>query len=432
VLRQVVIGPASPLPAALQAAAEATRRGASLLLADEAGIDAETDRVLRSRRTIRLADGLSPIAVEQIRRSAGADATVTAVPPVGPIDHAWLVDPAHPSAVMAVRAARPATGDRSVVGLVTDVADAEQLVARTPPRRVTVVGPSPSTDLVRAWSVDGPVAPSVRVEVDGSPPVVSLRSPGVAQAHAVHVEVDGREWPGTTAVAEGAVTWTPGPRPALVSELDVARLALLRVTAVVAVDGAQRHVTAEAAVTINPLAGQSAEGFAVAGGTSDVVGTGPLRTFTIEVEPSTELDLDAVTAEATAILLDPGRGWTARGDRSMQRIADPAAADIRVVVARPATVDAFCGRVGLNTAGRLSCWDGRRAMLNLTRWQTGVAPFHTDLTTYRQYLVNHEVGHGLGFRHVGCPASGAPAPVMMQQSKSLGSCTANGWPFPNG
>ena len=114
----------------------------------------------------------------------------------------------------------------------------------------------------------------------------------------------------------------------------------------------------------------------------------------------------------------------------MQRVADPAAADIRVVVATPGTVDRFCGRVGLDTGGRLSCWDGRRAMLNLNRWNTGVSPFHTDLEVYRRYLVSHEVGHGLGYGHVSCPGSGALAPVMMQQSKGLGGCQPNGWPYP--
>ena len=68
-------------------------------------------------------------------------------------------------------------------------------------------------------------------------------------------------------------------------------------------------------------------------------------------------------------------------------------------------------------------------MLNVRRWDHGAADF-SDLGTYRTYLVNHEVGHGLGRGHVGCPASGAPAPVMMQQTKSTGACVPNGWPYP--
>jgi predicted Zn-dependent protease len=45
-------------------------------------------------------------------------------------------------------------------------------------------------------------------------------------------------------------------------------------------------------------------------------------------------------------------------------------------------------------------------------------------------MVNHEVGHYLGLGHVGCPKKGAKAPVMMQQSISLGGCVPEAWPYP--
>jgi hypothetical protein len=99
------------------------------------------------------------------------------------------------------------------------------------------------------------------------------------------------------------------------------------------------------------------------------------------------------------------------------------------VVATPETVDALCARAGLRTAGIYSCWNGRFAALNARRWEVGADGF-PDIATYRTYLVNHEVGHGLGYGHLGCPATGEPAPVMMQQSKGLADCVANGWPYP--
>ena len=55
-------------------------------------------------------------------------------------------------------------------------------------------------------------------------------------------------------------------------------------------------------------------------------------------------------------------------------------------------------------------------MINLARWTRGAIVYLGDLSAYRVYVVNHEVGHALGEKHRPCPAPGAPAPVMMQQT----------------
>jgi len=69
-------------------------------------------------------------------------------------------------------------------------------------------------------------------------------------------------------------------------------------------------------------------------------------------------------------------------------------------------------------------------MINLDRWNGGAAGFAGPLADYRRYVVNHEVGHALGYEHRGCPATGALAPVMMQQTKGTGACMPNPWPYP--
>jgi len=169
----------------------------------------------------------------------------------------------------------------------------------------------------------------------------------------------------------------------------------------------------------------SAEGFHVApGGTAG--GTGPRWRYTVEVEPATGLDLAEVARQVTRSLHDP-RSWTR--NRTLEQVDDPTAARIRLVVATPDTVDRLCAQVGLRTVGIFSCWNGQFAALNAWRWEEGAAGF-SDLDAYRTYLVNHEFGHGLGYGHVGCPSRGAPAPVMMQQSKGLAGCQPNGWPYP--
>lgn len=181
----------------------------------------------------------------------------------------------------------------------------------------------------------------------------------------------------------------------------------------------------------SPATSTAPEGFVVAVGMGPVVGDdGRLFTYTVEVDPDLDVDLRAFVATVRAALEDPDRGWTARGTYRLQWIGDPVQADIRIVLATPDVVDALCARNGLQTNGIFSCWDGRRAMLNHWRWEHGARAFGDDLQTYRTYLVNHEVGHGLGLGHVGCRRARSPAPVMMQQTRTVERCEPNGWPYP--
>jgi len=170
---------------------------------------------------------------------------------------------------------------------------------------------------------------------------------------------------------------------------------------------------------------RSPEGFLIAPG-GDVTGSGPRWRYTVEVEPATGLDVGTVAGEVAKALTDP-RSWART--RTLEQVDDPGSARIRLLVATPDTVDRLCAQVGLRTNGIFSCWNGRFAAMNSWRWEVGATGFD-DLATYRTYLINHEFGHGLGYGHVGCPTPGAPAPVMMQQSKGLDGCLPNGWPYP--
>lgn len=175
----------------------------------------------------------------------------------------------------------------------------------------------------------------------------------------------------------------------------------------------------------------SREGFHVAAGSGPVVGTyGEVRTYTVEVQPTTGVSLATILPFVRETLEDPDRGWTSHGEVRLQWVAHVEEADLRVVIAEPDTVDRHCAEVDLETYGIFSCWDGERTMLNAWRWEHGARDFGDDLSTYRTYLVNHEVGHALGRTHEECPSEGAVAPVMMQQTVTTGMCDPNGWPWP--
>jgi len=155
-------------------------------------------------------------------------------------------------------------------------------------------------------------------------------------------------------------------------------------------------------------------------------GTAPVRSVRVEVERGLAVDGPAFAAVVMAALNDP-RGWGARGEVSFARTDGPA--DVRVVLASPSTVDALCAP--LPTRGEVSCGRNGHAALNARRWVQATPEF-ADRTLYRQYLVNHEVGHLLGHPHEPCPGGGQVAPIMQQQSLRVAPCTANAWPFPQG
>lgn len=103
--------------------------------------------------------------------------------------------------------------------------------------------------------------------------------------------------------------------------------------------------------------------------------------------------------------------------------------DFTVLLANPGSVDRLCRP--LRTRGWLSCAIYRGAVINAKRWQEGAQTWGDDVDGYHHYLINHEVGHVLGLRHLKCPEAGAPAPIMLQQTIFLKGCTANGVATPH-
>ncbi|MGW6935689.1 DUF3152 domain-containing protein [Lentzea sp. NPDC054927] len=186
--------------------------------------------------------------------------------------------------------------------------------------------------------------------------------------------------------------------------------------------------------------------FHVVQGAGEVVGTGPLRTYAVEVEDGVTVDEQAFSAFVDATLTDP-RGWTAGGARSVRRVSG--AASVRIRLASQQTARNVCG---YEIPVDVSCRDGNFVVLNAARWFRGAVAFLPDLTSYRQYMVNHEVGHAFGQNHRPCEVAGGPAPVMMQQTFSVSNdeivritngvpqgafiprdgkvCRPNGWPNP--
>lgn len=149
----------------------------------------------------------------------------------------------------------------------------------------------------------------------------------------------------------------------------------------------------------------------------------PLR-FMVEVEGGLDVDRRAFATRVERVLFDK-RGWRA-GGVSLKRV-DSGRAAFRVALASRGLTDRLCAP--LATAGLYSCYQGGRAVLNSWRWKNGADAYGRRIHRYRIYMINHEVGHALGHGHTVCPAPGRRAPVMMQQTISIGACRPNPWPL---
>ncbi len=146
--------------------------------------------------------------------------------------------------------------------------------------------------------------------------------------------------------------------------------------------------------------------------------------ISLKVESTVKINIDCISNMILKILNDP-RGWSTISNKKFQ-FTSFERSDFEIIFATPNTVDELCAPLATN--GIYSCRRENKVVLNYFRWLAGAKDFGTDLATYRLYLVNHEVGHMLGWGHTTCPAEGALAPLMMQQSKSTNGCRPYGWP----
>ena len=161
---------------------------------------------------------------------------------------------------------------------------------------------------------------------------------------------------------------------------------------------------------------------------------GPLRRFKVAVEQGSREDVAAFAATVAATLGD-ARSWSGTGQVRLQMVGGSDKADFTVYLATRDTAGRMCLRGGTNirVGGRpyTSCRTTGKAIINLDRWRLSAVPYRAarvPLGTYRQYVINHEVGHELGHHHQGCPKAGGPAPIMVQQTLTLRGCVPYAWP----
>lgn len=124
---------------------------------------------------------------------------------------------------------------------------------------------------------------------------------------------------------------------------------------------------------------------------------------------------DAAFARTVEGILSDPRSWIGTKQVALQRVEPNQNPDFIVSLTSTKTTHTLCGK---EIPFETSCWNpaSKRVIINVARWVRGAMVYGPDLSGYRTYVINHEVGHALGSGHAACPENGAPAPVMMQQT----------------
>ncbi|WIM97058.1 DUF3152 domain-containing protein [Actinoplanes oblitus] len=166
-----------------------------------------------------------------------------------------------------------------------------------------------------------------------------------------------------------------------------------------------------------------------------IMGTkGPVRRFRVAVEKESGEDPEAFAAQVVSTLGDP-RSWIGNGTLRLLMVGAGDRADFTVYLATRDTAGRMCQQGGTNIriggVPYTSCRATGQAIINLDRYRKSSKPYlnaKVPLAVYRNYVINHEVGHEFGHHHEGCPRSGGPAPVMVQQTLTTRGCVPYAWP----
>jgi vancomycin resistance protein YoaR len=134
--------------------------------------------------------------------------------------------------------------------------------------------------------------------------------------------------------------------------------------------------------------------------------------------------LNHFSQKITSTLSD-SRGWGMGGQIKFSQVNN--GCNFNLVLAAASTLPAYSSGCSIYW----SCRVGSNVIINVDRWVGASDSWNQaggSLDEYQSMVINHEVGHWLGFDHWTCGGAGQPAPVMLQQSIDLQGCTFNVWP----
>ena len=150
----------------------------------------------------------------------------------------------------------------------------------------------------------------------------------------------------------------------------------------------------------------------------------PLKTYTYCITSAKPITI-AGFRQSVAMALAQSPGWTLDG--KLQYKAVDSGCNFNIALqpdAQMASLDATC-------KGVASCMVGSDLYLSDSVWTQPPAAWKGTTLAYQTDLVNHVVGHWMGFEHVSCTAPDGNKPVLSQPTLTLGGCSPQWYEIPN-
>jgi hypothetical protein len=187
---------------------------------------------------------------------------------------------------------------------------------------------------------------------------------------------------------------------------------------------AAQQVIAAALAANQPLAYTATTRRNVAPTTVSSAAASPQATYTycVAARGASDDQLAALARQSQAVLERP-EGWALGG--RIKLMAVPGGCNFTLWLAEDKAMSEFstaCNR-------QATCRSGNDVIMNLARWQAAPAEWKGTVEAYQTEMINHEVGHWLGFDHARCVAD-APAAPVSQVTLTVAGCSPQWHPVP--
>jgi hypothetical protein len=154
-----------------------------------------------------------------------------------------------------------------------------------------------------------------------------------------------------------------------------------------------------------------------------LVGQAQLRSYTYCTQVGTAADGPYLTEQARQTL-SSATGWSLGG--ALQFVRGSNNCDLVIHLVKPEAMAA----INPACANQASCQAGADIAISSVAWAQPPGAWTNGLEAYRSEVINHEVGHWLGFDHASCTTKNAPAHILAQPTVTIPGCSPNWYAVP--